>query len=69
MKYLNILIVFVSCLISSVVGQQDLLQYFIENPKELGWTLLYGRILQYRSFFLRDSIFHMLFKIPIDNCE
>lgn len=46
MKYSNILLVFVIFSISSVWGEQDLLQYFINNPKELGWALFYGRILQ-----------------------
>ena len=47
MKYSNILLVFVIFSISSVWGEQDLLQYFINNPKELGWALFYGRILQW----------------------
>ena len=46
MKYSNILLVFVIFSISSVWGEQDLLQYFINNPKELGWALFYGRILK-----------------------
>ena len=47
MKYSNILLIFVIISISSVWGEQDLLKYFINNPKELGWALFYGRILQW----------------------
>ena len=47
MKYSNTLIVLVISFISSVFAEDNLVQYWINNPQEFVKTLFYGNVLKW----------------------
>ena len=47
MKYTNVFIVFIVTFISSVFAEDNLVQFWINNPQEFVKTLFYGNVLKW----------------------